>query len=238
MRIFFLFFTVLLVSFSNASELADNTELYEGKEYKNAFADPVDSELPNVLLIGDSISIGYTVHVRKLLKGKADVFRIKGNGKFSAFGLQNIDKWTSARKYDIIHFNWGLWDLCYRDPKSKTQGHRDKINGKLTATPDEYKKNLTAIVSKLQKTGSELIWCNITPVPDHELGRKKGDDLKYNAVAAEVMKNNSIRINDLHGHALKKQAEIQLKKGDVHFTKDGYKYLAEKVAGEISKILR
>ena len=97
---------------------------------------------------------------------------------------------------------------------------------------------MTGIVSKLQKTGSELIWCAITPVPDHELGRKKGDDVKYNAVVAEVMKVNSIRINDLHSHALKRQAEIQLKKGDVHFTKDGYKYLAEKVAAEISKILR
>ncbi len=32
--------------------------------------------LPRVLLIGDSISIGYTLQVRELLKGKANVHRI------------------------------------------------------------------------------------------------------------------------------------------------------------------
>ena len=49
---------------------------------RSAFANPKDSpDLPNVLLIGDSISIGYTPYVRRLLQGKADVYRIRGNGK-------------------------------------------------------------------------------------------------------------------------------------------------------------
>ena len=34
-----------------------------------------DVDLPNVLILGDSISIGYTLQVRELLKGKANVFR-------------------------------------------------------------------------------------------------------------------------------------------------------------------
>ena len=70
-----------------------SAELAKGKEYTNAFAMPKDDPaLPNVLLIGDSISIGYTVDVRKNLKGKADVFRIPTNGQASDFGLQNLDK--------------------------------------------------------------------------------------------------------------------------------------------------
>lgn len=63
-------------------ELASEEELYTGKEYAAAFENPKDSpSRPNVLLIGDSISNAYTVDVRKQLQGKADVFRIPGNGK-------------------------------------------------------------------------------------------------------------------------------------------------------------
>lgn len=191
----------------------------------------------NILIIGDSISIGYTPHVRQQLWGRADVFRIPGNGKFSQHGLQNLDKWIGTRQWDVIHFNWGLWDLCYRNPQSKTQGHRDKVNGTLTATPEQYRSNLTAIVTRLKKTNATLIWCATTPVPEHEAGRKLGDDVKYNTVAEQIMSAHDVLINDLHSHALLKLPEIQVRKGDVHFTKDGYAYLAEKVTQEISAAL-
>lgn len=197
-----------------------------------------DPSLPNVLLIGDSISIGYTDFVRKGLAGKADVFRILGNGKNSAYGVKNIDKWIGSRDWDVIHFNWGLWDLCYRNPKSKMQGNRDKVAGTLTATLEGYRSNISAIVARLKKTQADLIWCTISPVPEHEAGRKLGDDIRYNKVAEEIMRANDISINDLHSHALKKFPEIQIRKGDVHFTKEGYAYLAEKVVQEIQASLR
>ena len=99
---------------ASAQDLASKDELYEGKEFANAFADPKDDpDLPNVLLIGDSISNAYTVGVRKLLVRKADVFRIPSNGKYASFGNKNLDKWLGNRKWDVIHFNWGLWDICY-----------------------------------------------------------------------------------------------------------------------------
>jgi hypothetical protein len=238
MKIFISILFLFCVNTFAEKKLESDSELYEGKEYKNAFTNPKDTDLPNVLIVGDSISIGYTVDVRKLLKGKADVFRIKGNGKFAAFGLQNIDKWTAGKKWDIIHFNWGLWDLCYRNPKAKMQGHRDKVAGKLTATLEEYERDMKAIVAKLQKTKAKLIWCATTPVPEHEAGRKTGDALKYNKISEKIMTENGIYINNLHAHALLKLPKIQSKKGDVHFSKEGYKHLAEKVAKEISITLK
>jgi len=234
---------LLAIASSNSSadqDLASKEELYEGKEYSTAFHNPKDDpNLPNVLLIGDSISIGYTVDVRKALKGKADVFRIRGNAKNSAYGLKQIEQFlaTKPAKWDLIHFNWGLWDLCYRHPKSKVQGHRDKVNGTLTATLEEYRNNMEKIVARLKQSDATLIWCTTTPVPEHEAGRKIGDDLQYNSVAAEIMKKNKISINDLHTHALLKQTEIQAKEGDVHFNKKGSAYLAQKVAREILRAL-
>ncbi|EMI54977.1 SGNH/GDSL hydrolase family protein [Rhodopirellula sallentina] len=226
------------MSTTTAEELADKSELYTGREYSVAFANPKDDPaLPNVLLIGDSISIGYTVDVRKHLQGKADVFRIPGNGKTSEFGRQNLNKWLGKREWDVIHFNWGLWDLCYRHPDSKVQGHRDKEHGTLTATPDEYRENLNWIVERLKQTNATLIWCATTPVPEGEAGRKLGDDVRYNQIASEIMNANGIRINDLHSHALKKLPDIQIRKGDVHFCKQGYQHLAQKVASEIESAL-
>ncbi|WP_017446742.1 SGNH/GDSL hydrolase family protein [Gayadomonas joobiniege] len=223
----------------NNSDLAHNNELYEGPAFQKAFNNPVDHpDRPNVLLIGDSISIGYTVPTRKLLAGKVDVFRVPSNGKHSEFGAKNLKKWLGDRHWDLVHFNWGLWDICYRHPESKNQGHRDKINGKLTTTPEQYKANLKQIIKILKNnTQAKLIWANTTPVPDHELGRIKGDEIHYNNIAQQLMLKNKISINDLHQHASKKQAQIQKAKGDVHFTPAGYQYLAEQVAFSIEQAI-
>src|SRR5689334_21790630 len=77
-----------------------------------AFA-PVTDEpgLPRILLIGDSISIGYTVTVRTMLAGKANVHRIPENGADTANGLKKLDAWLGDARWDVIHFNWGLHDL-------------------------------------------------------------------------------------------------------------------------------
>src|SRR5712671_3671107 len=69
--------------------------------------------LPRVLLIGDSISIGYTPGVRELLKGRANVHRIPANGGPTKNGIANIEKWLGTGKWDVIHYNWGIHDLKY-----------------------------------------------------------------------------------------------------------------------------
>jgi hypothetical protein len=52
-----------------------------------------DRVLPRVLLIGDAISIGYTVLVRKALAGKTNVHRIPENGAHTVNRLKKIDSW-------------------------------------------------------------------------------------------------------------------------------------------------
>lgn len=198
-----------------------------------------DQSLPRVLLIGDSISIGYTKAVVERMKGKADVQRVKGNAGHTQMGLARLPEWINAEngRWDVIHFNWGLWDLCYRNPDSKTQGHRDKVNGTLTHSPKEYRDNLQKIVAMLQQTGAKLIWASITPVPAGEAGRKVGDDLIYNRVAAEVMKEHDIPINDLHDLMIPHMETMTVAPGNVHFTTEGSQLLAEKVASAIEKVL-
>jgi len=97
---------------------------------------------------------------------------------------------------------------------------------------------LEKIIKKLKKTKAKLIWCETTPVPPDEIGRKEKDEIKYNQIANKIMKKNNIIINKLHAYALKKLPEIKLAKGNVHFTKQGYKYLAKKVASQIQTTIK
>lgn len=73
-----------------------------------------DPALPRVLLIGDSVSRGYTQAVRKALAGRANVHRAPANCGPTASGIKNIDAWLASApgggKWDVIHFNFGIHD--------------------------------------------------------------------------------------------------------------------------------
>jgi hypothetical protein len=213
-------------------------------DMRGAWAMKPDPSLPDVLILGDSISIGYTLPVRKLLQGKANVFRpMRPGGRApdncgdTTIGLAKIDAWLGDREWDVIHFNWGLWDLCYRHPDSKEQGNRDKVNGKLSTNPEDYEKNLEKLVLRLKATKAKLVWASTTVVPEGEVGRFVGDDAKYNAVAKRVMDRHGIPVNDLYATSKAFPANHFTKPGDVHFTGEGSAKLAAQVAAEIGKLL-
>src|SRR5690606_25554132 len=69
-----------------------------------------DPKLPRVLLIGDSVSRGYTQQVRKALAGKVNVHRAPENCGPTANGLKKIEIWLGDGKWDLIHFNFGIHD--------------------------------------------------------------------------------------------------------------------------------
>ncbi len=201
-----------------------------------------DPDLPNVLIIGDSISIGYTRQARQKLAGKANVYRpMRGKGPDNCgdttIGLNKIDAWLGERKWDVIHFNWGLWDLCYRNPDSKVQGNRDKVGGKISTTPEDYEKNLEKLVVRMKATGARLIWANTTVVPDGEVGRFVGDDEKYNLIAARVMRKHGVPTNDLFTLTKGFSGVHSTKAGDVHYTESGYGQIAVQVAAQIESSL-
>jgi acyl-CoA thioesterase-1 len=185
-----------------------------------------DPALPRVLLIGDSISIGYTLPTRTLLQGKANVHRIPVNGGPTINGLENLDRWLGSGKWHVIHFNWGLHDLRFMD------------DGKHQVSIEKYEKNLTDLVGRLKRTGATLIWASTTPVPDAEVTppRKSSDVIAYNLAARRVMEEKAVKINDLYAFALPRLREIQ-RPANVHYTDAGYEVLAERVAASIRATL-
>ncbi|MCH2593530.1 MAG: SGNH/GDSL hydrolase family protein [Pedosphaera sp.] len=192
--------------------------------------------LPRVLLIGDSISIGYTLPTRALLEGKVNLHRIPTNGGPTIKGLEQIDTWLGKKKWDVIHFNWGLHDLKYMGPNGENLFPKEK-GGKVQVPIQEYEKNLERLVVRMKKTNAKLIWRNTTPVPPGSKGRYVGDSIKYNAAAARVMIRHGIPTHDLFTMSKKRMKEIMLP-ANVHYTKDGSEVLGGDVAMVILEALK
>lgn len=205
------------------------------KEKRNAAWAQVEDVpgLPRVLLIGDSISMGYTLKVRELLKGKANVHRPPENCFDSANGNKKLDTWLGSGKWDVIHFNFGLHDNKYLDEKGALTAVE---KGKVVATPEQYGKNLREFVARAKKTGATLIYATTTPVPAKSNGRVEGSEVAYNAEGAKVMREAGVAVNDLRSFVAK-HADAQQLPNNVHFTPKGYDQLAEVVAKEIERAL-
>lgn len=196
--------------------------------------------LPNVLILGDSISIGYTREVRRLLAGKANIFRpLAANGKGpencagTTKGVAEIDRWLAGHRWDVIHFNFGLHDLKHvaqpgADQASNNPGDPPQ------ATVAQYAKNLEALVAKLKATGARLIFATTTPVaPDTRSPPREPDaPPRYNQAALTVMQENNVGIDDLFAFCAPQLKQIQLPR-NVHFTPEGYRIIAGQVEQSI-----
>ena len=191
------------------------------------------TSLPKVLIIGDSISIGYFKPLQEQLKDVAVVTHNEGNAQHTAYGLKKLDEWLGDTRWDVIHFNFGLHDLKYVDE----QGRNTSVEtGKHQIPTDQYEQNLDKIVTRLQKTGAKLIFATTTPVPDRTGFRAKGDAAIYNRAAEKVMNKYGVQIDDLYSFALPRLNEIQ-REHNVHFNEKGSEQLAEQVEKSIIKAL-
>lgn len=223
-----LFTLVVFLVLPQSLLLANDTDTKKQTRKPNPVLQPIDDvpDLPRVLLIGDSISMGYTLPTRGLLDGKANVHRIRMNGGPTSRGVASIEKWLGDGRWDVIHFNWGIHDLKYMP------------TGKRQVEPADYKANLRTLVKRMKQTGAKLIWATTTPIPEGKLNpdRSFGNVQEYNAIAAKVMKENGIQINDLYVHMLPRFEELQ-RPQDLHYKPEGSQFLAEKVAAAINKAL-
>jgi acyl-CoA thioesterase-1 len=189
--------------------------------------------LPRVLLLGDSISMGYTIPVRTQLKGIANVHRPQENCSHTRFALNRLEDWLRGGKWDAIHFNFGLHDISL-------DGDRQVV------PPQEYANNLIALVGRLKRTGAALAWASTTPVlrdlscKDPVRGntftqRSKDVDV-YNEIAAEIMAANDVPVDDLNGLSKARITELQIP-DDIHFCRQGYAFLGATVAGFLRRRL-
>jgi len=197
---------------------------------------------PRVLIIGDSVSIGYTPFVIDKLADIADVTRPNANCGSTRIGLRDMEKWLGDTAWTVIHFNFGLHDLGYRYAND-TNLNKDSVyatpknGGHLNVSLEEYEANLHKIIARLKKTGAQLIFATTTPVSADLHSYVKDSELPYNEVAIRVMKEEKVLINDLW-KKIKPQIDTTQIPGNPHFTKKGSQILSVLVTESIQKLIK
>ena len=187
-----------------------------------------------VLLLGDSISIGYTQPVRELLAGRATVIRPTladgrpENCQGTTKGVAQLERWLEldGGGFGVIHVNFGLHDL--------KRVNNSTPNDPPQASPEVYGAQLRTILSRLCATGARVVFATTTPIPGGELRpyRAPGDSRIYNQVALEVAAELDVAVNDLYGFAIAQHPSL-LQPGNVHFDQQGSRLLAERVVASI-----
>jgi lysophospholipase L1-like esterase/dienelactone hydrolase len=200
---------------------------------------------PRVLLMGDSIRLGYAPLVAKQLDGVAEVLSFPENGGDTNSTLKQLDAWIKAGKapFDtsakddrplIVHFNCGLHDLKL-----------DKKTKKHQVAADEYEKNLRAIVSRFRERTPHVYFATTTPiVDDRHATRKAGFDrfdrdvVAYNERAVTVMRELGVPVDDLNRIVQDGKPATMLGKDGTHYTAAGSQRLADAVTDCVRRQLR
>jgi hypothetical protein len=132
-----------------------------------ASPDPeVDPTLPNVLLIVDSISIGYHVDAREALAGKANVYQPNINFGPTTRGLEQIDQWLGDREWDVVHWNFRLHDLKYMGPNGENLADPAEPSSHPQVAIDAYQANIKKLTERIKKQAKIVIWRETTTLPE------------------------------------------------------------------------
>lgn len=182
-------------------------------------SDTIDPKLPNVLLIGDSITRAYFPEVAKRLAGRANVYLFatscsSGDPRLSS---QLHLYFETAPSFRVIHFNNGMhgWDL----------------------SDTAFAAGLPGVIRELRKErpGSRLIWATITPVrKDNSAGAANARIDARNAFALAVMKHSGIPIDDQHA-LMEGHGDMHL--DDVHFNDRGSEIQGDQATASIEAAL-
>lgn len=182
--------------------------------------------MKKVILIGDSIRLGYQAKVADLLKGKATVAGPEDNCRFSAYTLFNISAWVPDDDFDIIQWNNGQWDTCHMPD--------GRIHTPLATYLDLQERIATILLQKTKR----LIFATTTPVWPEQFGSgsihpRRNDDIStYNRAAVDLLGKLPIDINDLHSPIME-DIKRYISEDMVHLTEAGAELCGDRVAAKI-----
>ena len=204
--------------------------------------------MKNVLLMGDSIRLGYDSRVRKLLGDDYNVYSPVENCRYTKYTLWGLFSWMQVWEHpeiDVVHWNNGIWDL-----------HRCSYKRDVFVTLPEYLETNRRLAGELFHYCKKLIWA--TTIPG---GRKLDDRIPvdysmegdrpnvfladrtdiwnadvrlYNKECAEMLSGMGVAIDDLYAE-MEGRTEELISDDGIHPNDAGYDVLAAKVAAEIRK---
>ncbi|MFP3938412.1 MAG: SGNH/GDSL hydrolase family protein [Phycisphaerae bacterium] len=185
------------------------------------------TKTPQALIIGDSISMGYTPHAATAVGDMPVLVRHEGNGGDSTNVLSHLDQWLDKFPHaSLVHVNCGLHDI-----------KRSRPDGSYQVPLEKYRENLSSIADMLKSAGRNILWATTTPVMDEkhagrgtDFDRYERDVVAYNEAATDLMSDAGATINDLHAVVLSEGVENCVGPDGVHMTDSGYRLLGRAVA--------
>lgn len=210
----------------------------EGEDRK---LNDAQSQLPTVLLLGDSIRLGYQPVVTAQLAGTATVWGPEANGQDTVTTLAHLDAWLTAVNPAVIHWNCGLHDL-------KREHRANGGNGATeTVVPlAQYAENLTTIIDRIRAhTAAPLIFATTTPIHEARhaargltFARFAADVDTYNNAARAVCARLYVPVDDLYRVVTDAGGVTLMLPDGTHYTEDGYRILGTAVTHAVRPHLR
>ena len=187
--------------------------------------------MKKIILLGDSIRMGYDKYVKDALANVAEVYYSDDSARFSEYTLRYLSDWKADNKWgediDLVHWNTGLWDVL------EMYGEAPISN------PQQYGETVGKISRqiKILFPNSKQIFATSTSVIEERYGctRKRRNSVieQYNKIAVEALAGTDCVINDLY--TLTKNAPLEIRAGDpTHFyTPEGTKLIGDRVLSYI-----
>jgi lysophospholipase L1-like esterase len=182
--------------------------------------------MKNVILIGDSIRMGYEARVCDELAGVAAVWTPGDNGATSDNVVAHLSEWAISREADVIHINAGLHDI-------KVEFGQDARRVPLA----RYEENVRYLLMRLtRETDARIVWATCTPVNEgwhnasKPFARFEADVIAYNAVATGIAAELGVAIDDLYSVVTDAGRDALLTDDGVHFEASGSELLGKAAA--------
>ncbi len=152
--------------------------------------------MKKIVLLGDSIRMGYDKYAKEALKDVADVYYPKENCKFALNILRCIVEWRRdggwGEDVDLVHWNAGAWDCV-------------EVSGDQPLTPIAwYEETVLRVYHRLRDyfPRAKIVFATTTSVDEArytpEFRRHNAIIEQYNAAAVRALSGTDAVINDLY----------------------------------------
>ena len=190
--------------------------------------------MKKIILIGDSIRMGYDKYVKEALSKVAEVYYPNENCRFAEYVLRYAHEWKRDLKMptdaDLVHWNAGLWDAL-----------EIFDDGPLTNI-EHYISNVKRIDRRLRLLfpKAKIVFATSTAVRENgysgEFKRHNSIIEEYNRAATEALSDTDTVINDLY--EITKDIRPECCSDMTHYnTKEGTEFVGGKVLSVICPML-
>ena len=190
--------------------------------------------MKKIVLIGDSIRMGYDKYVKEALDGVAEVYYPSENCRFAQYVLRFAHDWKEKGNWpddvDLVHWNAGLWDAI------------ELFGDEPITTISYYSQVILRIYKRLRMLfpNAKIVFATSTAVDEDRCGPhfKRHNTVieEFNKAAIDALSGTDTIINDLYG--VTANAPLSYHSDFVHYyTNEGTELIGGAVLSVICKEL-